>query len=136
MPKKSIWRYCDVILANFCTKIYVIFYSGLSEKFRKNLRHIEKENSIFEPAKFFYNICPMWPFWATFVIFMFHLFSIRSTWNFEIFSDFQKVDLRKCRPYEAEYFRKVVSKQKTNLQKVSGTYVKRVKIWGEKTLWG
>ena len=73
---------------------------------------------------------------------MFHLFCIRSTWNFEIFSDFQKVDSRKCRPiekyatYEAKNFRKVVSKQKINLQKVSGVYVKRVKICGEKTAGG
>ena len=38
--------------------------------------------------------------------------------------------------YEAENFRKVVSKQKTNLQKASGIYVKRVKIRGEKTAGG
>ena len=73
---------------------------------------------------------------------MFHFFCIRSTWNFEIFSDFQKVESRKCRPikkyatYEAKNFRKVVSKQKINLQKVSGVYVKRVKICGEKTVGG
>ena len=79
---------------------------------------------------------------------MFKLFSIRSTWNFQfwenfqIFFDFQKVDLRKCRPieknamYEAENFQKVVSKQKTNLQKVSVVYVKRVKIRREKTTGG
>ena len=43
---------------------------------------------------------------------------------------------RKYATYEAKNFRKVVSKQKTNLQKVSGVYVKRVKICGEKTAGG
>ena len=87
----------------------------------------------------------IWSFSASFLgdispyaIFMFHLICIRSTWNFKIFSDFQKVDSRKCRTiekyamYEAKIFWKVVSKQKTNLKKVSGVYVKRVKICGKK----
>ena len=43
---------------------------------------------------------------------------------------------RKNATYEAKTFRKVVSKQKTNLQKVSGIYAKRVQICGEKAAVG
>ena len=105
---------------NFSQKLTSIFYSELSEKFRKNWRHLAKKNQ-FSNYKYFFTtfgqqLAPYEPhFWATYGIFMFHLCFVLEVPS-KISPSFKKLTCE-CRPiekyatYEAKIFRKVVSKQ-------------------------
>jgi len=76
--QKSLWRHCDVILANFCItneKIrFFHFYGGLSEKNTKNYV-TRRKHFDFWTTNIFYNFwlsfSPIWPFFGNLCHFSF-----------------------------------------------------------------
>ena len=135
----SLWRH----FRRFLTEIKFSLFSGIRfSKYIEKLRH-RGIFSIFELQIFFYNF---WQSFSPIGAFLGNLshFSFFTCFVLEVPEncDFQKKYFSKWLPsekyatYEAQTLQKVVSSNKTNLQKVSGIHVLRGKICGEKTSGG